>query len=341
MRETDAAAGKVLEFDLNMNLTRFINDSVFWINDVFDKDELTAVLNRQLPPQYIVNDHFNKINIPGQKIYCAPLWLAKEVQEIVKTSVTPSYQTEYTFNFMINKKQINRFLCIKFVEMFRLQNYNYTWSGIDNRFNLSDILDELNSLGDDSPITDDERSFLLSSITIPSRFFYRPDDNAIPEVSISYNGNDKIWEDHLHTLFSSSVTSLITESLTFQEGTVFTEKTAYAILGKTFPIWIGGGIQQAEEFEEMGFDAFTDIIDHSYQYYDTLIQRCYYAFKQNLHILTDFEYAKQMREKHMARLDKNQQLMNSNQIANFCKHRINQWPVDLQQSIRDELTYWI
>jgi hypothetical protein len=82
------------------------------------------------------------------------------------------------------------------------------------------------------------------------------------------------------------------------------------------------------------------VIDHSYQNYDTLIERCYYAFRRNLHILSDYNYAREIRESMMDRLEHNQQLLKNKQIDNFCKQQIEQWPEDLRHDIDGELKIW-
>ena len=241
---------------------------------------------------------------------------------------------------MINKKQINRFLCIKLVELFNLTSYDYTWSGVDTRYDMSKIIDELYQLGPKSPLTAEQKSLLLAAIQTPAKFMYYNNEEK-SSGSQSFPTLFWAWDNGLNKIISSSVVSLITESIAFQTGTVFTEKTAYALLGRTFPLWIGGGVNHAQRFEEMGFDVFHDVIDHSYQSYSTLIERCYYAFERNLKLLTDYDYASQLRETHMDRLERNQQLMLSHQVGKFCKQEIKKWPVDLQQAIQHELKYWI
>jgi hypothetical protein len=316
------------------------NDSILWINDVFDEKRLFTVLENQTPA-YIVNDHFKNIEIAGIKIYCAPLYAARQTFEILSArSSEQSYQTQYTFNFMINKKQVNRFLCMKLIEMFELTKYDYTWSGVDDRFDMSDILNELDYLGNKAPLTSQQKSCILSSIQIPPKYVHTPDEVRTNSF-ISTKLPPWNWNNIMKPLFSSSAISLITESLSFQKGTVFTEKTVFALLGNTFPLWIGGGILQAQRFEEMGFDVFNDVIDHSYQHYDTLIERCYYAFERNLHLLSDYDHACKMREQHWSRLEHNQQLLKNLQITKFCKQQITQWPEDLQLAIDETLADWI
>lgn len=314
------------------------SESIVWISDVFNRDWLCSSL-RDRSPAYIVNDHFTTVEPSDYHVYCVPLFLAQTTRLIVKNF--PEYQdykTQHIFNFMINKKQINRFLCMKLVEMFDLNNYDYTWSGVDSRFDMTNILNELAHLGKDSPLSAEQQSLLLAEVKIPQKFFYHT--GSTDNSHIDYPDNSWTWNHGLNNIFSGSVVSLITESLAFEKSTVFTEKTAYAILGKTFPLWIGGGVSQAQRFEEMGFDVFNDVIDHSYQHYDTLIERCYYAFKHNLHMLNDYEYASKIRESLMDRLEHNQWILKNKHVDNFCKQQISQWPEDLQHDIGRKLKFW-
>jgi hypothetical protein len=320
-------------------LADITSESIVWINDVFEQHELNSMLLKQTPA-YIVNDHFTAIEPSDYHVYCAPLWVAKNTRFIVQhLSDQQTYQTRHIFNFMINKKQINRFLCMKLIEFFKLNSYDYTWSGVDSNFDMTVVLNELKNLGESFPLNTEQQSLLLSAIKIPKKFFHPTE--IIDNCHINYPDNSWTWNTELNKIFSSSATSLITESLSFQRSTVFTEKTVYALLGKTFPLWVGGGAHQAHHLEKMGFDVFNDVIDHSYQNYNTLIERCYYAFKRNLHILSDYEYASEIRQLMMDRLEHNQQLIKNKHIDNFCKLQIEQWPEDLQRNISSELKHWL
>ena len=62
--------------------TRIDTNSILWINDVFDEEILSKWTSSQ-EPAYIVNDTLNNIEIPGKKIYCVPLWTAKDTSKIV------------------------------------------------------------------------------------------------------------------------------------------------------------------------------------------------------------------------------------------------------------------
>ncbi len=317
-----------LRYHPNAEIT---TESIVVADDSFDQNILeTWLQNRK--PKYIFSNSFVKIDIPGFQIYSIPLWLSREINHIPVTAGV-DYSTDHIFNFMINKKQLTRFLCIKLVELFELNNCDYTWSGIDRNFDMVDVLNEIKQLGSNSPLSEQQKSFILGPITTPAKFFQFNDDKASGLSHVTYRDNGWTWQNGLENMFSKSAISLITESLNFQKGAMFTEKTLYAILGRTFPIWIGG-YGQASEFSRMGFDVFDDVIDHSYQYCETLIERCYYAFQRNLRMLQDFEYSATLRTQNMHRLIKNQQLLIDGQITDFCLKQIEHWPEDLKSVVK-------
>lgn len=311
-------------------------ESAVLVEDVFDQTILeTWLQNRK--PKYIFSNSCNTMDIPGYQIYCLPLFIQKEINHIPVTDGI-DYSTDCIFNFMINKKQINRFLCIKLVELFELKNFDYTWSGVDQNFDMVDILNEIKQLGSNSPLSEQQKSFILGPIVTPAKFIKSDSDKASNLSHMNYRSNSWAWRNGLENMFSKSVISLITESLSFHKGSMFTEKTGYAILGRTFPIWIGG-YGQASEFRKMGFDVFDDLIDHSYEYCETLIERCYYAFQRNIRMLQDFEYSAKLRTQNMHRLIKNQQLALNGQITDFCLKQIEDWPEDLKSLVKPIIYY--
>mgnify|MGYP003651313602 CR=1 FL=1 len=325
---------------LKYNL-KFDSGDVLLIYDVFDDNSLTDLLLKIDTPKYIVNDHFSFIKIPNLLIHTIPRFLGAVTERNffqqlpVIDAITPTNDT--IFNFIINKKQINRFLCIKLVEFFKLSNFNYTWSGVDNHFDMSGIIKELDALGNNAPFDENTRFKILTPINLEPKFFDSKKSKIIANTCVhDYGGNKWTWNNGLNNVFGQSAVSLITESLRYQKGAVFTEKTAYSVMGLTFPIWIGG-YQQAQAFEKIGFDVFNDIVDHSYQHYDTLIERCYYAFEKNLQLLTDQNYTYNLRNLCMDRLKNNFELLRNFQTQKFCKEQIGTWPEDLQMLIKPYL----
>jgi hypothetical protein len=308
---------------------------------VITHEELRQLLENQ-EFDYIFQDNMSELNYPGQEVYMLPLFVTGTAYCLVNNknpffSFLNSYNTVSTktaFNFMVNKKQVNRYLCIKLIELFELTSFDYTWSGVDQNFDMSTIIEELNKLGSSFPITEVERTFLLLPIATQPKVL--PIVEAIP---VNYGlGNSigpwGVWIGGLKFMFERSAVSLITESISYDPATVFTEKTVYATIGLTFPIWVGG-YRQAQNWQKLGFDTFDDVIDHSYQHYDTLIERCYYAIKNNLKILQDVEHASQLRNTHMARLQANNALLRSGQLEKFCRDTFKTWPQELQHAIND------
>jgi len=310
-------------------------NSVLHVYDTFEPSQVYEIIQLKGTPKYIINDTYSSLDIEFDGHYCLPIvaeLTALRFQKFPETQIAPD--TDHTFNFMINKKQINRHLCMKFVEIFGLRNYDYTWSGIGRDFDMSDIISELGRLGGDSPIGSKERAKLLAPVTkIQPKFFHfeKPDATVEEKISIAnYGGNYWTWDTFLHKMFYGSAISLITESLRFQKAAVFSEKTVYSVLGLTFPIWVGG-YQQAQYWENLGFDVFNDVINHDYQHYDTLIERCYYAFKLNIDLLSNKGWAKQARTDCLSRLIKNRDLLQNGQISSRIDSMITDLPLDLQE----------
>ena len=321
------------------NIEKLCSTDVLHISDVFDMDYLETIFSTKGRPGYVVSDSFNNFS----DCYCLPLWIELETKKILAApSNSVKVDTDHCFNFQINKKQINRFLCMKLVEYFKLTDFDYTWSGVDVAFDMSQIIVEMNTLGNACPIVAARQGELLSPISVPKKFVLPPGSAPINGNSSSitnYGSNLWVWKHVLSNLITRTAVSLITESLTFQRCSVFTEKTLYSVLGLTFPIWIGG-YKQADEWHQLGFDVFDDIVNHDYQHYNTLIERCYYAVELNLRLLTDRKWVAQLRKKNMPRLLKNRQLLENNHLEKYNNIKIVTWPADLQQAMPDILKYF-
>lgn len=314
------------------NETAFSRNDVLHVFDGAEPSFLYELIKEKGYPGYIVFDHFTNVKLDNMPpYYCLPLWLERESSLFIE-EIQPinTIETRHCFNFQINKKQVNRHLCIKLIEYFDLVDYDYTWSGADTNFNMTDIIQEMSSLGSQNPVSNIGK--LLQPITLPSRFIDFEDSGITDSKVTNYGGNIWTWKNFLESIINQTAVSLITESIRFQKGSVFTEKTLYAMLGMTFPIWIGG-YNQAKDWELMGFDSFCDVVDHSYQSYDTLIERCYYAFERNLRLLTDRDYCNSLRKTHEKRLKRNQQLVYERAISNYIDAQIATYPADLQSVI--------
>jgi hypothetical protein len=302
---------------------------------VCDEEYIYWVNKFQNPPRYIVNDSLNLIELSQGHCYGANFWLEKEVANYKNFLYSTDTVTNCIFNFMINKKQINRFLCMKLVEYFNLKDFSYTWSGIGDSFDMTKIIAERPRTNN---LPNDLYNEILSPIKTINQNFNMPNGLVI-DVNYknvcgidNYGGNPQVWASVVEKMFKTSAISLITESVGYSKSICFSEKTLFSILGLSFPIWVGG-YKQAEEWKRSGFDTFDDVINHDYQHYDTLVERCYYAFKNNLEVLTNKEKISDLRDLHKDRLMSNRELILNNQLEKFNNFQINSWPLELQNAI--------
>lgn len=293
----------------NLDLTK----KILLVQDVFETEWLERIIQKNGCPDLLINDHFlsmdlpNLVNLPDMLLI--PLWLERFRSEFNDSDFDDYLpETNYCFNFMLNKKMINRHLLLKLVEWFDLESnqYQYTWGGLDKRYDMTKIINELDKLtvGWNTPKF---RNALLSPVRISPRWIQDDFREIISGHYRLYNGNKYSWQNIVGDMFRHSLVSLVTETVEYQRGSVMTEKTIYAIMGQTIPIWIGG-YGQVEAFRNLGFDTFDDIVNNSYSKKPTLIERCYHAISDNRHLLQDIVQAKEIRMMLSDRLAKNKNL---------------------------------
>ena len=312
-----------------------MNDShVLHVYDCIHEDDLKRILVRHGTPRYIVNDSFSFLQGNfSSPFYCVNLWLADQVKSFIGLESNDLYQTKHCANFIVNKKLAHRHLCIKMVELFGL-DVAYTWNGIDPNFNLLPIFENLSRYGYAGCISEQEKHVLMQPINLQPRWIdyerqITSDFAVLNYGDKSLGDNVWTWKNGLDDIFQSSAVSIITESVDTQMGMHFSEKTLYSVLGLTFPIWVGG-YKQAEEWRKFGFDTFDDIIDHDYQHFQNFFERCWYAIKLNLNLITDLERLSEIRYKHRHRLLKNRDLILNGQVEKYNYKIIQTWPSDLR-----------
>jgi hypothetical protein len=145
----------------------------------------------------------------------------------------------------------------------------------------------------------------------------------------------RAWINAIKPLMEHTAVSLICESCNRPDVANFqlTEKTIMPILAGTFPLWIGS-YGQASVLESLGFDVFNDVIDHSYQFKPTLLERCYHALADNLALLSDLNGVRSLRQKNWHRLCRNQDLMFQHGIfGKYAAQQAKKLPLGLQQRL--------
>jgi hypothetical protein len=309
------------------------DDILVWFDVISEEQIKFLVENNGIPGHIISTAHADQF-VDFCKVSHWPYFLLTASQVLQPGSGSHDHlPVEYCANFLINKKRISRFLLLKLVKWFNLTSYNYTRSGIGDIHDLSRLLPEfeqlpLNIISDKSKF----KTHVLSAVEqIPVKFQHSP-GMGFDNVSVSNTGTYTwAWDNFAGKIVSQSAVSLITESIGYEKYMVYTEKTLYAVCGLTFPIWVGG-YKQAETWAKKGFDTFDDVINHDYQYCDTLLERCVRAIADNMKILTDLNFAREQKIKHLDRLRKNRELL----IPIFTEQHQNFWktaPKDLIEAV--------
>jgi hypothetical protein len=224
-------------------------------------------------------------------------------------------------------------MLVKLVEYFELDCFDYILNRDNKSQNMQCIVDEWNSI-DNNNFSMKFRNEILSPIKLDVRHNRNFSINNVGHNTeyIHYE-----WQNNLELLFNTTAVSLIAEPwFKSQLASIFSEKTLYAIMGLTFPIYIGG-YGHADYLKKIGLDTFDDIIDHSYQHRTTLVEQCFYAFKDNLHILTNLSLAQQLRQTHLDRLLKNRDLLYDGILTQHVYDAVGTWPEPLSSAIK---SYW-
>jgi len=309
--------------------------------DVCSISRLEQLIHERGKPKYIVDNGADAmLQDVASNVYNVPYLFydfITDFKTIEDTFTDELPDTEHCFSFMINKKVMHRMLTIKLIEWFKLTQYDYTWSGAGRHIDMTHIINEWDSVGlDDHQM----RSFFTVPIEIPAKYHLHPD--CPPEhYDMHYDTSEGIIWSYQHAVrpfMMKSAVHLVTESQQqdFAFTANFTEKTIHPLVSLNFFIHVGG-YRHPERLKAMGFDIFEDTIDHSYQYMPTLWQRCYWAIKLNLRILSDLDYAKKLRETHYERLLSNRKKVFDNTVKNYIVHKMDSWPSDLADAMK---TYW-
>jgi len=325
-------------------MTAGLNKRIYIQRDSQSQKSLNDFLVSVGGADEIWNDHaiFFDVDL-ATKIQTLPLFFLEWIYKFQKTDLMDpeKVDTVSIFNFMINKKMDHRYLTARLVEYFDLKYFDYTFSGSAINIDDTRIRKEINEIDPErKTFTPDLIMEILGDVTLPLKFLNVENfiDIAKQQGAVSsYRGVREAWKSGIDMIFHNSFISLVTESDNgdYDKVTVITEKTLFALMGLTVPIW-PGGYRHAEGMQEMGFDVFADLIDHSYQHESTVFMRCFRAFKDNLDILKDLQNAKSTRQKIMPRLLKNREHLFSPQLIDWYQTRIKTWPC-CSESMRDLL----
>ena len=223
-------------------------------------------------------------------------------------------------------------MLMKLVEWYELDNGNYTWSGAGATVDWSHWLEDL-----DRYLPPEVKAHVLQSVRLPPKFMKTANGNdRCNLVGIAqYGGNCTAWNEVLHPIFEKSAVSLITESIFDDNTCIFTEKTLFSVLGLTFPIW-SVGYKAAEHWKNHGFDIFDDVIDHSYQYMQSPVQRCFESIRLNLTLLQNLDQLSEIRIRCRDRLLENRARMHQ-RLSNFFVESVNRMPSSVRHAMYEQI----
>ena len=226
--------------------------------------------------------------------------------------------TDYCFSFAVKKKTVHRHIFLKLIEYFKLTSYDGTFGADWRDYDMSRILEEMQQAG---TYSQELRGALTGPIGLPRRWIESP-------ISML-----NVWKTGLNEICQRSAVHVINETISWEQSSMFSEKTLHAIMGLNFPLWVGG-YGNAAALERMGFDVFNDVIDHSYQYHTRLIDRCYWAIELNRRILQDLDYARYCRQRANSRLRLNFQRLHDGTAAKFNQSVMAEWPTHIADPVR-------
>lgn len=300
---------------------------IVYAGDGLDSKSLDEVIVRFGNPDIIVGDVEGSVGELPAAFYFIPGMImgmqnwSQKLRDI--TDLDNDFVTQGCFCWSVNRFAIDRYLMIKILEWFGLSAV-YTWSGIGRSADCLVLFDEMDVIDADW-FTQDFRSFLLSPISIPDNFVPEPMMTVGPSlVRLRHGTVSSQWQHVQRQLTKNTAVYLLTESTTDQhKHYTFTEKTGWALMGGNFPIWVGN-YGQAYQASAMGIDIFSDVIDHEYQWKSTLIERCYHAIHDNVRMLKDIEFARNMRTLHRDRLLGNRQWYLGSGLQTFVDQQTSQ-----------------
>lgn len=312
---------------LPLTFTSINRPLVFYFSDHFNPTIITDLEAKYGRPDVVIGDVEGTIKDIGYPFYFVPAldmgMLKYAARPLLHQRRDDILQTDYCFCWSINRKHIDRHIVIKLIEFLNLGPYNFTWSGVDSNMDMQPVIDEIHH-ANFAWLTPELHAHLLAPINHKSRWIPEPDVDNTDDSNVRKQVGSVLscWLHVGKYTASPSAVYLLTESVTqtYRHYT-FTERSAFCFLAGCFPIW-AGNYGQAEMAERMGIDVFHDVIDHSYQYKETLLERCWYAIYDNLQILSNLSLARDMREKHKQRLQKNREWLLDGGLESFVDRQL-------------------
>ena len=319
--------------------TKINHSDILYCTDVYSQQRVRQLADQYGTPEIVISDIESTIRpteIPTffiPNLYRGfPHW-----NHVITQQELPEFlPATKCFNFSMNKREPIRTLILRLIEWFGFDNYQYTWSGRGAVEDLSGIVSEIPNINQPW-LTQEFKTHILAPVdTIQPRWIDQLEEPDIEQGFRKFSGSpEQQWRVYLPNFIGQTAVSLITDPPeNFESNFVFSERWVYTTAALTFNLWVGTH-GQAQQAQRMGFDIFDDVINHDYQYYDTVLERCYHALADNWQILTDLDAANTYKSSRKNRLLKNRELMLSNSVAGWIDQQINQMKPAHQTLVRE------
>lgn len=320
-------------------VTRINSNDIVYFTDTYCAARVDQIVSAYGKPAAVITDIESTVLPTEIPVFFIPNLYRGFVHwtDIVNSGRLPEFGTATKcFNFSMNKCDPVRTLILKLIEWFQFDNYQYTWSGLGAVEDMSGVISEFSDISA-AWLTDQFRTHILSPVNqIQPRWI---DIGRTLAQQPSFRRDQGLeltqWQTFLPSLIGNTAVSLITDPPSeFGRNFVFAERWVYTVASLTFNIW-PGTFGQAQQAQRMGFDIFEDVIDHSYQYHNTVLERCYYALVNNQQLLTDLDYANACRSTQKTRLLSNRELMLGNSVKTWIDQQVNQMTPPHRLLVRD------
>jgi hypothetical protein len=244
---------------------------------------------------------------------------------LLNNSIKKNFNSNFSYISLNNTPRLHRALSVIVQFALDLNKFGIiTFShskAFKQRYDLNDLVSNENTYF---------YKFLLNGLSKAKNHTF--DDTPIIYPPNHGNDNVRNFKYNLINYYNEVFVEVVSET-TFNEPFMFTEKLLNSVYGCNFPIILSNA-GAVEHLREMGMDVFDDIIDHSYQYKSTLIERCWNAIFLNRDILENFDLAKSIRIQCADRLISNRDLLLSGKLLHYCIDCVDKMPVEYKHHAR-------
>ena len=140
----------------------------------------------------------------------------------------------------------------------------------------------------------------------------------------------------LRPKYLNSFVEIVNESLYSTVEFMLTEKTIQSFYGYNFPI-IFSGVGVIKHLRDLGLDMFDDIINHSYDKIENLVDRIVVGIDSNRRLLTDGDYTKEKWKQCQHRFESNVEIIKN--VPNYFESSARQQFEEVVQNVCKTVTH--